>query len=157
MNHSHFAERVSLGLSPPKTFIVTCIDARVVPEMFFDLNYGEALVHRNAGGYVRKAVSDILALDLLLLNLDNLFVIHHTDCSTTHFQGTKIRAIFTARVPEQEKDIQGMEFGTIRDLEGSIKNDISFVKQNVLIREGLRNNARGFLFDVKMGKLKLVV
>lgn len=34
------SERASWGVAPPKTFIVTCMDARVIPEVFLKLEYG---------------------------------------------------------------------------------------------------------------------
>lgn len=79
----------------------------------------EALVARNAGGHVRRAIPDILALDSLV-NLQNLFVIHHTDCGTTHFQDNKIQAILKDRVPEKAEDIGKMEFGMIKEYDQSV-------------------------------------
>ena len=124
------SERQSLGILPPKTFVVTCIDARVVPEFFLKLNSGgmksrlslryrsclnsplEALVHRNAGGHVRKALSDLLALDTLV-RFENLFVIHHNDCGTTYFDEDKIRGVLCERASEHQDEIKMMDFGKI--------------------------------------------
>ncbi len=57
----------------------------------------EVLVHRNAGGNVRHAIRDILALDLLF-SLDELAIVHHTDCGTLTFTNDKVREGLKARV-----------------------------------------------------------
>ncbi|KAM7211189.1 Carbonic anhydrase [Rhypophila decipiens] len=64
----------------PKTMIVTCLDPRCIPEMFFNLQTSEVLVYRNAGGNIRHALRDIVVLDHIVGGLHEIAIIHHTDC-----------------------------------------------------------------------------
>ena len=57
--------------------IVSCADPRVIPEAMFGLGGGEAVVIRNAGGDVQKALPDILAIDSLL-KFSDVMVVRHT-------------------------------------------------------------------------------
>ncbi len=70
------------------TLILTCVDARVDPAHFLDLDLGEAVVTRNNGGRVTKAVMDeILALTVLVGAATgvqqatfNIILLQHTNC-----------------------------------------------------------------------------
>jgi carbonic anhydrase len=84
---------VALGLPTAQVIVVTCLDHRVDPALFFGLQLGEAPVIRNAGGRVTQAVIEDLAYLAFLaeqlfggqLQDDRLFevaVIHHTQCGT---------------------------------------------------------------------------
>ena len=46
---------------------------------------------RNAGGNVRHALRDIHIIDTLF-SLDELAIIHHTDCGTLHFSEETVRS-----------------------------------------------------------------
>ena len=59
------------------TMIVSCADPRVVPESIFGLGVGEAVVIRNAGGNLQKALPDLLAIDTVM-KLTDVIVIRHT-------------------------------------------------------------------------------
>jgi carbonic anhydrase len=59
--------------------IITCCDARCIPERFFQLDENEAFVIRNGGG--RTAVNDVIRTILLielLSEIKEIKVIHHT-------------------------------------------------------------------------------
>ena len=71
------------------------------------------LVARNAGGHASYALRDIVAVDSLL-NLQDIIVIHHTDCGTTYYTDEKIGATLNERAPGHEKEIQEMTFGEIK-------------------------------------------
>ena len=86
--------------------------AQVHTPLTHNLTFADALVQLNAGGHVRKALPDLLALDSVI-NFDNLFIIHHTDCGMTHKQDEKTRELLLTRAPELERDIQTMQFGWI--------------------------------------------
>ncbi len=68
--------------------VLTCLDARVDPAHLFQLEPGDALVLRNAGGRITPAVmQDLAILGVLGANLPGggarapeLALIHHTDC-----------------------------------------------------------------------------
>jgi carbonic anhydrase len=59
--------------------IITCCDARCIPERFFQLEENEAFVIRNAGG--RTAVDDVmrsLVLVQTVSEIKEIKVVHHT-------------------------------------------------------------------------------
>ena len=75
------------------TIVLTCLDARVDPSHLFDLQLGDALIIRNAGGRINPGVlTDIAVLGLLAAMLSGdkakppeLVVLHHTDCGMSRF------------------------------------------------------------------------
>jgi carbonic anhydrase len=59
--------------------IITCTDARCIPENFFELTENEAFVIRNGGG--RTATDDVIrtiTLIEILSEVKELKVVHHT-------------------------------------------------------------------------------
>ena len=92
-----FAERFvdgDLAIRPRlSTVVLTCLDARVDPAHLFDLNLGDALVIRNAGGRLNPSVlTDLAVLELLAGTLpgdkattQELVILHHTDCGMSRF------------------------------------------------------------------------
>jgi carbonic anhydrase len=73
--------------------------------------FAEVIVHRNAGGNVRYALRDIEILDTLFV-LDELVIIHHTDCGTLHFTDDQIREAIKSRTNKAHwETINQMEFG----------------------------------------------
>jgi carbonic anhydrase len=59
--------------------IITCADARCIPEKFFELTENEAFVIRNGGG--RTATEDVIRTLLLiqvLSEVKELKIVHHT-------------------------------------------------------------------------------
>ncbi|KXX73663.1 Beta-carbonic anhydrase 1 [Madurella mycetomatis] len=57
----------------------------------------ETIVHRNAGGNIRHALRDILMLDRAF-ELNEIAIIHHTDCGTLTSTDLQIRTHIKARV-----------------------------------------------------------
>jgi len=78
---------------------VTCVDPRCIPEKFFNIQDNEVVVYRNAGGNVRHALRDINIIDTLF-SLEELAIVHHTDCGTTHFSEEQVRSNIKSRVDE---------------------------------------------------------
>ena len=68
--------------------MLTCLDARVDPAHLFDLQLGDGLVIRNAGGRLNPSVlQDLAVLGVLAAKLvgdqamsPELVILHHTDC-----------------------------------------------------------------------------
>ena len=70
------------------------------------------IIFRNVGGHVSHSINDILALDGFV-KINDILVVHHTDCGTTQFKDPLIREGLKARLPELEKEIEGIVFGAI--------------------------------------------
>lgn len=68
---------------------------------------------RNAGGNVRHAFRDITVADQLFdSGIDELAIIHHTDCGTLSFTEEGMRTKLKTRVPETHwAEVDAMVFG----------------------------------------------
>ncbi|KAK0654966.1 carbonic anhydrase [Cercophora newfieldiana] len=145
------------GSTPvPKTMIITCCDPRCIPEKFFNLKDSEVIVARNAGGNVRHALRDIHIIDTLF-SLDELAIIHHTDCGTLHFSEETIRSSVKSWSDEAYwSEIDGTVYGANADLEESVREDVAWVHAHPTIREGLKKGTQGYVFDIKTGKVEKV-
>ncbi|KAH7116570.1 hypothetical protein B0J13DRAFT_590398 [Dactylonectria estremocensis] len=89
---------------PRLTVVVACVDPRCSVDQFIDLNLGVpngemVMVSRNAGGNIRFAVRDILLLDARFV-VDELIVVHHTDCGSLMFTNDWMRDTIKAQVGE---------------------------------------------------------
>ncbi|KAJ5784445.1 carbonic anhydrase [Penicillium pulvis] len=156
VNHTplpSIAERKLQRGAPPRTVIVTCCDPRCIPEEFLNLKAGEVVVHRNAGGNIRYALRDILILDALV-KLDEIAIIHHTDCGTLRFTDEQLRIALKKQINETHwAKIEEMEFGAALGTEENLRGDLEWVHASPLIRDALKDGTHGFIFDLKSGKL----
>lgn len=65
------------GSRLPVPIIVSCFDARIIPDQFFDLAPGEATVLRNIGGRVNDHMLLQIAALGVLRPLGDILIIHH--------------------------------------------------------------------------------
>ncbi|MDB2592906.1 hypothetical protein N9Y17_04335 [Gammaproteobacteria bacterium] len=73
----------------PSHLIITCVDARVNPMEFFQLQLGEALIYRNVGNIVPEyqqdaSIAALLELAVLKLKVGYVHVMGHSDCGAIH-------------------------------------------------------------------------
>ncbi|KAF5241422.1 hypothetical protein FAUST_3852 [Fusarium austroamericanum] len=94
--------------------ILTCSDARVDPRDYFGLQFGEALVVRNAGG---RAVDAFRSLEVMgtIAPIDLIIVVHHTDCGALFTNEEEIRSKLSHRAPSHTASIQDKWFGTFQE------------------------------------------
>ncbi|KIK67535.1 hypothetical protein GYMLUDRAFT_37694 [Collybiopsis luxurians FD-317 M1] len=151
-----------LSLPPSKQLlVVTCMDARIDVYKALGLELGEAHVVRNAGGVVRDAIRSIL-LSQRLLGTREIAVIHHTDCGMLTFTAPDVRKIVKSAAEsqpanEQEttgKAVDNIDFFEFNDLEKSVKDDVKFLQENLLVLS--ETKVTGWIFDVKTGKVRQV-
>lgn len=75
----------------------------------------EAIVHRNAGGLVRTALADIAILTILV-GLDEVLVIHHTDCGCLFYTDEQMKRSLKARFgPGHDEIIDAMDTSAIKE------------------------------------------
>lgn len=138
---------------PParKVAIVTCMDARLHPEKFLDLEVGDAHVIRNAGGRVSEDAIRSLVISQRLLGTQEIVVIHHTDCGMLTFSNAdlaaKIRQDLGVEVGERD-------FLPFPDLEQSVRDDIATLRASPLIPSDIP--VSGAIYDVRTGVLQRV-
>ncbi len=142
------------------TIVLTCLDARVDPAHLFDLQLGDALVIRNAGGRITRAVmGDLGILGVLAANMPGpgamqpeLVVVHHTDCGMSRLANPAIQEQVATRLGLSMDEVAAM---AITDPARTVQDDV----------ERLRNTAgtpdqlivSGFVYDVSSGTINQVV
>ena len=131
--------------------IVTCMDARIIPEAAFGIAEGDAHVIRNAGGRAKDALRS-LVISQRLLGTNEVAVIHHTDCGMLTFTNDSIRRKIQAEVGA---DAGHLDFLPFADLERSVAEDVNLLRSSPLIPR--RIPIRGFVYDVGSGTLTEVV
>ena len=137
---------------PPgrKLVVVTCMDARLDPARFLGLEEGDAHVIRNAGGRAEDALRSVV-ISQRLLGTEEILVIHHTDCGMLTFKNEDLRAQLRDDLGADASDIDFLPFP---NLEQSVRDDVQLLKESPLLPDGL--SIRGFVYDVKTGKLSEV-
>ncbi|PMD65000.1 carbonic anhydrase [Hyaloscypha bicolor E] len=142
----------------PPYMIFSCIDPRVPVEKFLGIQTAEAIIVRNAGGRIKNNINDLVFFDTFSQGqtLKNIIIIHHTDCGYTHNSDEAIKATLKASNPQHAHDIDRLYFGTYGSgdrLEESVREDLRFLSAQPLIRQELIDNAKGYIYDIKTGKL----
>jgi carbonic anhydrase len=138
---------------PPATgvAIVACMDARLNLSGLLGLAEGDAHVIRNAGGIVTQHELRALAISQRKMGTTEIMVIHHTDCGVLGFSDDDFRQELEAEtgVRPTWTDV-GFD-----DLEGSVRDSVAAIEASPFIPH--KESVRGFLYDVKTGKLAEVV
>src|SRR5256886_12330584 len=137
--------------APParKVAVVTCMDARLDPAQFLGLSAGDAHVIRNAGGRAADAIRS-LVISQHLLGTREVVVIHHTDCGMLTFTDEQLRQ----KLRDELAVISEHEFLPFGDLEQSVRDDVEIIRSSPLLLRDVQ--VRGFIYDVKTGRLREV-
>jgi carbonic anhydrase len=141
-------DRADLPLPPAKGVVVlACMDARLNPYGILGLQEGDAHVIRNAGGVVTDDEIRSIAISQRLLGTKEIILIHHTDCGMLTFSDDDFR--------RQIQDDTGIKpqwaAEAFDDLETDVRQSIARIKSNPFIPN--KDNVRGFIYDVKTGRL----
>ncbi len=143
------------GLSMPPAralAILTCMDARLHPEQFCGLDFGDAHVVRNAGGRASEDAIRSLVISQRLLGTDEIIVIHHTDCGMLTFSNEQLAAKIKADLGSEAGDRDFLPFS---DLEQSVVDDVETLRSSPLIPDNIP--VAGAIYDVGSGKLHEVM
>ncbi len=151
-----YADNFTLGdlPKPPgrKLAVVACMDARVTIEDILGLKTGDAHIIRNAGGIVTEDALRSLIISHHLLGTQEFMIINHTDCGMMKFQDNDLRAKLQQQTGTAA--VSPACFHAFDDLEENIRQQIQKIKTHPWIPEDI--TVRGFVFDVKTGKLNEV-
>ena len=152
-NNETYAASFKGGLPMPpakKVAVVACMDARLHVSKILGLNEGDAHVIRNAGGVVSQDVIRSLTISQRLLGTEEIILIHHTDCGMLTFKDDELRASI-----EDEIGIRpGFAFDAFSNLEKDVRSSVGRIKSSPFIPK--KDKIRGFVFDVKSGRLNEV-
>ncbi|HEY8450384.1 MAG TPA: carbonic anhydrase [Bacillota bacterium] len=137
-----------LGGSPSKRLaVVTCMDARINVYAALGLEEGQAHVIRNAGGVVTDDVIRCLVISQRLLGTRAIVVIQHTECGMLTFRDDELRDQIEAEVGIRPP----LAFEAFRDLEQNVRQSIARLQASPFIPN--KNEVRGFIYDVRTGRL----
>jgi carbonic anhydrase len=153
--NQRYAERFAKGHLPlppgRKVAVVVCMDARIDPARALGLEEGDAHVIRNAGGRISDALRS-LSISQTLLGTEEVVIVHHTDCGMLTFTDEGIREQLRR---ERSVDADAVAFLPFKDLDESIRDDIALYRASALVRQDVP--VRGFIYDVKTGRLREVL
>ena len=146
---SNFGSKKYLAAQPSKRVaILTCMDARLDPAKFVGLVEGDAHIIRNAGGRVSDDAVRSLLISFKLLNTNEWFVIHHTDCGMEKFSNDDIDSQFNLAESES------INWLTFTDNEKSVLEDVQLLKDHPLVPSEIM--IHGFIYNCSTGLLHKV-
>jgi carbonic anhydrase len=148
-----YAQDFSLGHLPlppaRKLAIVACMDARLTVEQALGLQTGDAHIIRNAGGIITEDALRSLLISHYLLGTQEFMIINHTDCGMLTFQDEDLRARL-----QQETGTAAVvpaHFFAFPNLAENLRQQIQKVQSHPWSPKSIP--IRGFIYDVKTGKL----
>jgi carbonic anhydrase len=130
--------------------VVACMDARLDVHELLGLDEGDAHVIRNAGGAVTDDAVRSLAISQRLLGTREIVLIHHTDCGMLTFTDAALKAEIQAEVGIRPP----FALESFADLDEDVRQSIARVKASPFVPH--REHVRGFVYDVKTGRLREV-
>ncbi len=152
-NNTYYAERFDKGDLPARPAkriaVVTCMDARIDVHRILGLEEGDAHVIRNAGGLITEDATRSLLLSQRVLSTEQVLVIQHTECGMLNLPEEELK-----REVEREFGMRpDFDLGAISNLNESVRSAVAAIEATPF----LSNAVRGFVYDVKTGRLHEVV
>ena len=147
-----------------KIGIVTCMDTRLtklLPEAL-GLKNGDAKIIKNAGAIITHPFGSAmrsLLIGIYELNIEEIFVIGHTDCGAKHTDSNKMIDKMLAKGIEKKNidmvkyygvDLDGWLEG-FHDLETSIHKSVEMIKHHPLVPSNIM--VYGLIIDSETGAL----
>ena len=153
-NNTAYARRAAKGLllrAPAKQIaVVTCMDTRLEPGTLLGFLEGDAHVIRNAGGVVTDDVIRSLTISQRLLGTREIMLIHHSDCGMSSFTDADLKQ----QVLEETGIKPPFAMETFTDVDVDVRQSVARIKASSYIP--YKEQARGFVYDVKSGRLREV-
>ena len=152
-----FARNFNLGelsVHPKRRVaILACMDSRILFEHCLGLKPGDAHMIRNAGGIATEDALRSLIISHHLLDTEEFIIINHTDCGLLKVQEYELRQRLTEKTGAIASEPS--QFYGFNNLEENLRQQVYRVKSHPWIPKHIP--VRGFIYDVKTGKLKEVV
>ena len=151
-----YAKSFNLGrlAMPPgrKLAVVACMDARLTIEPMLGLKTGEAHIIRNAGGLITEDALRSLIISHYLLGTEEFMIINHTDCGMLTFKDEELRKKLHQTTGTAA--VEPVAFQAFGDLDENVRQQIQRARAHPWIPKSIP--VRGFVFDVKTGRLREV-
>ncbi len=151
-----YAKNFALGdlPMPParKLAVIVCMDARLTVEPMLGLKTGDAHIIRNAGGIVTEDALRSLIISHHLLGTQEFIIINHTDCGMLTFKDDELHT----KLQQQTRTtaVVPAHFYAFTNLEENVRQQTQKVKSHPWLPNQIP--VRGFVYDVKTGRLKEV-
>jgi carbonic anhydrase len=151
-----FARNFTLGdlaVRPKRhVAVLACMDSRILFEHCLGLHPGDAHMIRNAGGIATDDALRSLIVSHHLLDTQEFIIINHTDCGLLKVREDELKARLTEKMGTSSAE--PAHFHAFDDLEENVRQQMRRVKSHPWIPKHIP--VRGFVYDVKTGKLKEV-
>jgi carbonic anhydrase len=145
-------DRRDLATAPAmKLAVIACMDSRLDVFEVLGLGVGDAHVIRNAGGVVTDDTIRSLAISQRMLGTEEIILIHHTECGLLMFTDDE----FKAQIYKDTGIKPTWAVEAFVDLDEDVRQSIARIKSSPFIPH--TDSVRGFVYDVKTGKLNEVV
>jgi carbonic anhydrase len=145
-------DKGSLAMPPAKKLaILACMDARLSVEQLLGLKTGDAHIIRNAGGIATEDVLRSLIISHHLLGTQEFIVVNHTDCGMVTFTDDQLLDKL-----EHQTGVSAVApayFHSFKDVEQNVRRQVARIKDHPYVQN---IPVRGFVYDVKSGKLSEV-
>jgi carbonic anhydrase len=133
--------------------VLACMDSRILFEYCLGLKPGDAHMIRNAGGIATDDAIRSLIVSHHLLDTQEFIVINHTNCGLLKVREDELRARLTEKMGSPAKE--PANFYAFDDLEANVRQQVQIIKAHPWIPKHIP--VRGFVYDVKTGKLTEVM
>jgi carbonic anhydrase len=131
------------------------MDARIDPAAAYGIDLGDAHVIRNAGGNARDALRSIV-ISNQLLGTNEVVLVKHTGCGMLTFKNEDALALVEKNLGTEARDeLSGLDFQPFSDLDGAVKDDVSYLKQTKAVADSTKIS--GWVYEVETGKVRQVV
>ena len=150
-SYSRSFAKGSLPMHPAKPVaVLACMDARLDVHKILGIEEGDAHVIRNAGGVATEDAIRSLVISQRLLGTQEIMLIHHTDCGMLTFKDDDVKAQIESEVGIRPS----FALEAFDHLEGDVKQSIARILASPFIP--VKTSVRGFVYDVKTGRLSEV-
>ena len=140
-----------LPMPPAKRIaVLACMDARLDVHKILGLHEGEAHVIRNAGGVATDDAIRSLVISQRLLGTNEIVLIHHTDCGMLTFKDDDVKGKIESEVGIRP----AFALEAFPNAEDDVKQSIARIQASPFIPD--KKSVRGFVYDVKSGRLNEV-
>lgn len=154
-NNARYAKSFDRGGLPmppaKKVAVLACMDARLVVGRVLGLQEGDAHVIRNAGGVATDDAIRSLLISQRLLGTEEIILIHHTDCGMVTFRDDEVKR----QIQEETGQRPSFALEAFPDAAEDVRQSIQRIKSSPFISK--KDKIRGFVYDVKTGKLDEVL
>lgn len=132
--------------------VLACMDSRILFEHCLGLRPGDAHMIRNAGGIATDDAIRSLLVSHHLLDTQEFIIINHTDCGLLKIREYELRQQLAEKMGAVASE--PAQFYGFDNLEENVRKQVDRIKSHPWIPKQIP--VRGFIYDVKTGKLNEV-